>query len=47
MNEVQEACNSSNEMVQYHALALMYQIKSHDKLAIGNAFTLYKYIYIY
>jgi coatomer subunit gamma len=33
-NEVQEALSSSNEMVQFHALALLYQAKQHDRLAV-------------
>lgn len=36
VNEVQEACSSSSPMVQYHALALMHHIKSHDRLALGK-----------
>jgi len=36
VNEVQEAVNSSSEMVQFHALALLYQLKQHDKLAISK-----------
>ncbi len=34
VNEVTEAVNSDNVMVQYHALGLLYQIKKNDKLAI-------------
>jgi len=34
VNEVSEAVNSDNVMVQYHALGLLYQIKKNDKLAI-------------
>uniref|UniRef100_A0A7E4VWV5 Coatomer subunit gamma n=1 Tax=Panagrellus redivivus TaxID=6233 RepID=A0A7E4VWV5_PANRE len=33
-NEVQEAVTSDNHMVQFHALALLYHIRSSDKLAI-------------
>lgn len=36
INEVQEAINSSSDMVQYHGLVLLYQIKSHDKLAVSK-----------
>eukprot|EP01113_Clastostelium_recurvatum_P003606 TRINITY_DN1157_c0_g1_i1.p1 TRINITY_DN1157_c0_g1~~TRINITY_DN1157_c0_g1_i1.p1 ORF type:complete len:887 (+),score=324.88 TRINITY_DN1157_c0_g1_i1:90-2750(+) len=36
VNEVQEALNSKHTMVQYHALALMYQIKQHDRLAVSK-----------
>ncbi|ETV71325.1 hypothetical protein H257_13452 [Aphanomyces astaci] len=35
-NEVQEALNSPTDMVQYHALALLYQIRQHDKLAVSK-----------
>jgi len=34
VNEVQEAVNSDNIMVQYHALGLLYQIRRSDKHAI-------------
>ena len=36
INEVQEAINSSNDMVQYHALSLLYMIKQHDRLAVSK-----------
>ena len=36
INEVQEAVNSSSEMVQYHALSLLYKIKQHDRLAVSK-----------
>ncbi|RHY29103.1 hypothetical protein DYB32_005431 [Aphanomyces invadans] len=36
VNEVQEALNSPTDMVQYHALALLYQIRQHDKLAVSK-----------
>mmetsp|Transcript_15685 Transcript_15685/g.15818 ORF Transcript_15685/g.15818 Transcript_15685/m.15818 type:complete len:926 (+) Transcript_15685:91-2868(+) len=36
INEVQEAVNSSNDMVQYHALSLLYKIKQHDRLAVSK-----------
>jgi coatomer protein complex subunit gamma len=34
VNEVQEAVNNDNIMVQYHALGLLYQIHRSDKHAI-------------
>ncbi|KAI1727601.1 coatomer gamma subunit appendage platform subdomain-containing protein [Ditylenchus destructor] len=34
VNEVQEAVSSDNHMVQYHALGLLYCIRSSDRLAI-------------
>ncbi|CAF1517912.1 unnamed protein product [Rotaria sp. Silwood1] len=34
VNEVQEAVNNDNIMVQYHALDLLYQIRRTDKYAI-------------
>jgi hypothetical protein len=36
VNEVQEAVNSQYDMVQYHAVALLYQIRQHDKLAVSK-----------
>eukprot|EP00127_Corallochytrium_limacisporum_P001890 Clim_evm45s88 gene=Clim_evmTU45s88 len=39
VNEVQEACNSKDPMVQYHALSLMYQIKQRDRLAVAKLVT--------
>ncbi|OQR88152.1 coatomer subunit gamma [Achlya hypogyna] len=39
VNEVQEALNSPVDMVQYHALALLYQIRQHDKLAVSKLIT--------
>jgi coatomer protein complex subunit gamma len=37
VNEVQDALNSSSSpMVQYHALALLYQIKKNDRLALSK-----------
>lgn len=36
INEVQEAVNSVNDMVQFHALSLLYQIKQHDRLAVSK-----------
>jgi len=37
--EIQEALNSKSRMVQYHALALLYRVKQHDKLAISKVVT--------
>jgi len=34
VQEVQESINSTHPMVQYHALALMYEIKKSDRLAL-------------
>jgi coatomer protein complex subunit gamma len=34
ITEATEATNSSNEMVQFHAMQLLYQIKQHDKLGV-------------
>lgn len=39
VNEVQEAVSSQHEMVQYHALSLLYQIKAHDRLAVSKLVT--------
>lgn len=36
INEVQEAVNSSSDMVQFHALSLLYKIKQHDRLAVSK-----------
>jgi coatomer protein complex subunit gamma len=36
ISEVQEASQSANEMVQFHAMQLLYQIKSHDRLGISK-----------
>eukprot|EP00515_Schizochytrium_aggregatum_P011924 CAMPEP_0202078892 /NCGR_PEP_ID=MMETSP0964-20121228/6182_1 /ASSEMBLY_ACC=CAM_ASM_000500 /TAXON_ID=4773 /ORGANISM="Schizochytrium aggregatum, Strain ATCC28209" /LENGTH=928 /DNA_ID=CAMNT_0048646211 /DNA_START=65 /DNA_END=2851 /DNA_ORIENTATION=- len=36
VNEVQESVNNKSEMVQYQALALLYSIKAHDRLAVGR-----------
>ncbi|KAJ3188376.1 Coatomer subunit gamma-2 [Gaertneriomyces sp. JEL0708] len=33
-SEVQEAINSKQAATQYHALALMYQIRQHDRMAV-------------
>lgn len=37
--EIQEALNNKARMVQYHALALLYRVKQHDKLAISKVVT--------
>ncbi|TDH65130.1 uncharacterized protein CCR75_000650 [Bremia lactucae] len=39
VNEVQEAANSTNDMVQYHGVLLLYQIRQHDKLAVSKFIT--------
>ena len=39
VNEVQEALHSSSDMVQFHALSLLYEIKQHDRLAISKLVT--------
>jgi coatomer subunit gamma len=36
INEVQEAVTSVNDMVQFHALSLLYTIKQHDRLAVSK-----------
>ena len=36
VNEVQEAVKSDAEMVQYHALSLLYEIKQKDRLAVSK-----------
>jgi len=36
VNEVQEAVQSPAEMVQFHALSLLYNIKQHDRLAVSK-----------
>jgi coatomer protein complex subunit gamma len=36
ISETTEATSSPNEMVQFHAMQLLYQIKSHDKLGISK-----------
>lgn len=35
-NEAQEALNSDNIMVQYHALGLLYHIRKNDRLAVSK-----------
>ncbi|ESO90558.1 hypothetical protein LOTGIDRAFT_191967 [Lottia gigantea] len=39
VNEAQEAVNSDNMMVQYHALGLLYHIRKKDKLAVSRMVT--------
>eukprot|EP00727_Mastigamoeba_balamuthi_P007460 m51a1_g3334 putative coatomer subunit gamma-like (888) ;mRNA; f:379003-382858 len=39
VSEVQEAAQSRNAMVQYHALGLMQAIKRHDRLAVAKLVT--------
>ena len=41
-SEVQEMVNNKAEMVQFQALALLYQIKSHDRLAVGRIIAQYQ-----
>jgi coatomer protein complex subunit gamma len=36
VNEVQQAVQSDEHMVQFHALALLYSIKQHDRQAISK-----------
>lgn len=36
INEAQEALNSDNVMIQFHALGLLYQIKKRDQLAVNK-----------
>ena len=38
-NEIQEAVQSRNAMVQFHAIALMHQLKQNDRLAISKLVT--------
>eukprot|EP00899_Mesostigma_viride_P023430 jgi/Mesvir1/4271/Mv22231-RA.1 len=38
-NEVQEAVHSKSAVVQFHALALLHQIRQHDRLAISKLVT--------
>ncbi|KAE9556241.1 hypothetical protein FO519_000580 [Halicephalobus sp. NKZ332] len=35
-NEIQEAVSSENHMVQFHALGLLYHIRSNDRLAVNK-----------
>lgn len=39
ISETTEATTSPNEMVQYHAVQLLYQIKSHDRLGVSKLVT--------
>ncbi|GMH77562.1 hypothetical protein TrST_g5707 [Triparma strigata] len=39
LNEAQTALQSPHEMVQYHALSLLYQIKKHDRLGVSKLVT--------
>lgn len=39
ISETSEATSSPNEMVQYHALQLLYQIKMHDRLGVSKLVT--------
>ena len=41
ISETTEATSSSNEMVQFHAMQLLYQIKSHDRLGVSKLVTQY------
>jgi coatomer protein complex subunit gamma len=41
ISETQEACLSSNEMVQFHALQLLHQIRAHDRLGVSKLVTQY------
>ena len=34
VNEIQEATSSKHAMVQFHALALLYELKKNDRLAL-------------
>mmetsp|Transcript_9952 Transcript_9952/g.15344 ORF Transcript_9952/g.15344 Transcript_9952/m.15344 type:complete len:962 (+) Transcript_9952:175-3060(+) len=39
LTETTEATQSPNEMVQFHAMQLLYQIKSHDRLGVSKLVT--------
>lgn len=41
VNEVQEALNSENVMVQYHALGLLYHLRKSDRLAVTKLVSKY------
>lgn len=41
ISETTEATSSANEMVQFHAMQLLYQIKSHDRLGVSKLVTQY------
>ena len=36
ISETQEACSSPTDMVQFHAMQLLYQIRAHDRLAVSK-----------
>merc|ERR1719327_16683 len=39
VNEIQEATSSKHAMVQFHALALLYELKKTDRLALHKVVT--------
>jgi len=39
VNEIQETVNSKHQMVQFHALALLYELKKSDRLALHKVVT--------
>ena len=39
VNEIQEATSSKHAMVQFHALALLYELKKNDRLALHKVFS--------
>lgn len=41
ISETTEATSSPNQMVQFHALQLLYQIKSHDRLGVSKLVSQY------
>lgn len=41
ISETQEAASNPNEMVQFHAVQLLYLIKSHDRLGVSKLVTQY------
>lgn len=41
ISEATEATSSPNEMVQFHAMQLLYQIKAHDRLGVSKLVTQY------
>jgi coatomer protein complex subunit gamma len=41
ISETTEATSSPNEMVQFHAMQLLYQIKSHDRLGVSKLVSQY------
>lgn len=38
-NEIQEAVQSKDAMVQFHAVALLHAIRAHDRLAVSKLVT--------